>query len=94
MLAILPEARRRRGADSPVCPDFGAHRYAKTHFDVIHQAVSGQQVLQLRYQDETGRVTERDVLPRAVFLGRTLAVGSGANCAMITAIFASIVARR
>lgn len=55
------------GADSPVCPDFGAHRYAKTHFDVIHQAVSGQQVLQLRYQDETGRVTERDVLPLGLF---------------------------
>ncbi len=55
------------GADSPVCPRFRRHRYAKTHFDVIHQAVSGQQVLQLRYQDETGRVTERDVLPLGLF---------------------------
>ncbi|GHK53815.1 DNA-binding transcriptional regulator [Klebsiella pneumoniae] len=64
--------RRRVGAAEQTrlfAPDFGAHRYAKTHFDVIHQAVSGQQVLQLRYQDETGRVTERDVLPPGCFSG-------------------------
>lgn len=64
--------RRRVGAAEQTrlfAPDFGAHRYAKTHFDVIHQAVSGQQVLQLRYQDETGRVTERDVLPSGCFSG-------------------------
>lgn len=68
MLAILPEARRRQAEQTRLfAPDFGAHRYAKTHFDVIHQAVSGQQVLQLRYQDETGRVTERDVLPLGLF---------------------------
>lgn len=68
MLAILPEARRRQAEQTRLfAPDFGAHRYAKNHFDVIHQAVSGQQVLQLRYQDETGRVIERDVLPLGLF---------------------------
>lgn len=76
MLAILPEARRRQAEQTRLfAPDFGAHRYAKTHFDVIHQAVSGQQVLQLRYQDETGRVTERDVLPTGLFSGGALAAG-------------------
>ena len=68
MLAILPEARRRQAEQTRLfAPDLGAHRYAKTFFDVIHQAVSGQQVLALRYQDESGRVTERDVLPLGLF---------------------------
>ncbi len=40
---------------------------AKTHFDVIHQAVSNQQVLQLHYQDESGQVTWREVLPLGLF---------------------------
>ncbi|VEB05834.1 DeoR family transcriptional regulator [Klebsiella pneumoniae] len=39
----------------------------KTHFDVIHQAVSNQQVLQLHYQDESGQVTWREVLPLGLF---------------------------
>ena len=44
MLAILPEARRRQAEQTRLfAPDLGAHRYAKTHFDVIHQAVSNQQ---------------------------------------------------
>lgn len=96
MLAILPEARRRQAEQTRLfAPDFGAHRYAKTHFDVIHQAVSGQQVLQLRYQDETGRVTERDVLPLGLFFwGSAGCWWPGANCAMITAIFASTVVWR
>ena len=78
MLAILPEARRRQAEQTRLfAPDLGAHRYAKTFFDIIHQAVSGQQVLALRYQDESGRVTERDVLPLGlVFLGGALAAGS------------------
>lgn len=68
MLAILPEARRRQAEQTRLfAPDLGAHRYAKTFFDIIHQAVSGQQVLALRYQDESGRVTERDVLPLGLF---------------------------
>ncbi len=38
MLAILPEARRRRAEQTRLfAPDLGAHRYAKTHFDVIHR---------------------------------------------------------
>ena len=51
MLAILPEARRRQAEQTRLfAPDLGAHRYAKTHFDVIHRAVSNQQVLQLHYR--------------------------------------------
>ncbi len=76
MLAILPEARRRRAEQTRLfAPDLGAHRYAKTFFDVIHQAVSSQQVLALRYQDESGRVTERDVLPLGLFFWGALAAG-------------------
>ena len=68
MLAILPEARRRQAEQTRLfAPDLGAHRYAKTHFDVIHQAVSNQQVLQLHYQDESGQVTWREVLPLGLF---------------------------
>ncbi len=38
MLAILPEARRRQAEQTRLfAPDLGAHRYAKTHFDVIHR---------------------------------------------------------
>ncbi len=39
----------------------------KPNFDVIHQAVSNQQVLQLHYQDESGQVTRREVLPLGLF---------------------------
>lgn len=68
MLAILPEARRRRAEQTRLfAPDLGAHRYAKTHFDVIHRAVSNQQVLQLHYRDESGQVTWREVLPLGLF---------------------------
>lgn len=68
MLAILPEDRRRKAEQTRLfAPDLGAHRYAKTHFDVIHQAVSNQQVLQLHYQDESGQVTRREVLPLGLF---------------------------
>ncbi len=68
MLAILPEARRRQAEQTRLfAPDLGAHRYAKTHFDVIHQAVSNQQVLQLHYRDESGQVTWREVLPLGLF---------------------------
>ncbi len=36
MLVILPEARRRQAEQTRLfAPDLGAHRYAKTHFDVI-----------------------------------------------------------
>ncbi len=45
-------------------------------------------MLQLRYQDETGRVTERDVLPPGLFFwGERWLLVARANCAMITAIF-------
>lgn len=68
MLAILPEARRRQAEQTRLfAPDLGAHRYAKTHFDVIHRAVSNQQVLQLHYRDESGQVTWREVLPLGLF---------------------------
>lgn len=96
MLAILPEARRRQAEQTRLfAPDLGAHRYAKTHFDVIHQAVSNQQVLQLHYQDESGQVTWREVLPLGLFSGANAGCWwPGANCAMITAIFASTVVWR
>lgn len=91
MLAILPEARRRQAEQTRLfAPDLGAHRYAKTFFDVIHQAVSGQQVLALRYQDESGRVTERDVLPLGLFFwGSAGCWWPGASCVMIIVTFAS-----
>ncbi|OKN22402.1 DeoR family transcriptional regulator [Klebsiella variicola] len=96
MLAILPEARRRQAEQTRLfAPDLGAHRYAKTYFDVIHQAVSGQQVLQLRYQDESGRVTERDVLPLGLFFwGSAGCWWPGASCVMIIVTFASTVVWR
>ncbi|SCW84176.1 Predicted DNA-binding transcriptional regulator YafY, contains an HTH and WYL domains [Klebsiella quasipneumoniae] len=65
--ALIAAIRRQAEQTRLFAPDLGAHRYAKTFFDVIHQAVSGQQVLALRYQDESGRVTERDVLPLGLF---------------------------
>lgn len=90
--------RRRVGAAEQTrlfAPDLGAHRYAKTHFDVIHRAVSNQQVLQLHYQDESGQVTWREVLPWGCFSGANAGCWwPGANCAMITAIFASTVVWR
>ncbi len=96
MLAILPEARRRQAEQTRLfAPDLGAHRYAKTHFDVIHQAVSNQQVLQLHYQDESGQVTWRELLPLGLFFwGSAGCWWPGASCVMITAIFASTVVWR
>jgi predicted DNA-binding transcriptional regulator YafY len=76
MLAILPEAAGARRSRPACLPPISAPiAMPKPFFDIIHQAVSGQQVLALRYQDESGRVTERDVLPLGLFFWGALAAG-------------------
>jgi predicted DNA-binding transcriptional regulator YafY len=54
------------GADAPVCPDLGAHRYAKTFLTSFIRRSPASRCC-LRYQDESGQVTERDVLPLGLF---------------------------
>lgn len=76
VLAILPAESRRKAEQSRVfAPDFGAQGYSKDQFDIVHRAVSAQQALGLRYRDEAGNVSQRDVLPLGLFLGRALAAG-------------------
>jgi predicted DNA-binding transcriptional regulator YafY len=70
VLAILPEESRRKAEQSRLfAPDFGAQGYSKAQFDLVHRAVSGQQVLALHYRDEAGKVSQRDVLPLGLFSG-------------------------
>jgi predicted DNA-binding transcriptional regulator YafY len=76
VLAILPAESRRKAEQSRLfAPDFGAQGYAKDHFDIIHQAVSAQQVLALRYRMKRESVAARRAAAGAVFLGRALAAG-------------------
>lgn len=68
VLAILPAESRRKAEQSRVfAPDFGAQGYSKDQFDIVHRAVSVQQALGLRYRDEAGNVSQRDVLPLGLF---------------------------
>jgi predicted DNA-binding transcriptional regulator YafY len=54
VLAILP-------------PDFGNQPHSRSAFDLIHRAVSVQQVLALHYRDECGNLSWRDVQPLGLF---------------------------
>lgn len=68
VLAILPEESRRRAEQTRIfAPDFGTQPHSRTAFDLIHQAVSAQQVLALHYRDEAGHLSWRDVQPLGMF---------------------------
>lgn len=68
VLAILPEESRRRAEQTRLfAPDFGTQPHSRTAFDLIHQAVSAQQVLALHYRDEAGHLSWRDVQPLGMF---------------------------
>lgn len=68
VLAILPVESRRKAEQARVfAPDLGMQQYSKSSFDVIHQAVSAQQVLSLHYRDEAGQLSSRDVQPLGLF---------------------------
>ena len=68
VLAILPAESRRKAEQTRVyAPSFGAQQHSKSDFDVMHQAVSGQQVLALHYRDESGQVSRREVQPLGLF---------------------------
>lgn len=68
VLAILPADSRRKAEQSRIfAPNFGARQHSKSHFDLMHKAVSGQQVLTLAYRDESGRQSRRDVQPLGLF---------------------------
>ncbi|QRG78171.1 YafY family protein [Citrobacter sp. R56] len=68
VLAILPEESRRRAEQTRIfAPDFGTQPHSRSAFDLIHQAVSVQQVLALHYRDEAGHLSWRDVQPLGMF---------------------------
>lgn len=68
VLAILPEESRRRAEQTRIfAPDFGTQPHSRSAFDLIHQAVSAQQVLALHYRDEAGHLSWRDVQPLGMF---------------------------
>lgn len=68
VLAILPEESRRKAEQARIfAPDFGRQQHSRSAFDMIHRAVSTQQVLALHYRDEAGQLTWRDVLPLGIF---------------------------
>lgn len=68
VLAILPEESRRRAEQTRIfAPDFGTQLHSRSAFDLIHQAVSAQQVLALHYRDEAGHLSWRDVRPLGMF---------------------------
>ncbi|AIT50307.1 hypothetical protein SEEN554_11275 [Salmonella enterica subsp. enterica serovar Newport str. CVM 21554] len=54
-MAILPEESRRKAEQTRIyAPDLGTSPHSRSAFDLIHQAVSAQQVLALHYRDEAG----------------------------------------
>ncbi|HAU6294682.1 TPA: WYL domain-containing protein, partial [Klebsiella oxytoca] len=68
VLAILPAESRRKAEQSRLfAPDFGSQGYSKDQFDLVHRAVSAQQALALRYRDEAGNQSQREVLPLGLF---------------------------
>ena len=68
VLAILPPESRRRAEQTRIfAPDFGNQPHSRSAFDLIHRAVSAQQVLALHYRDESGNLSWRDVQPLGLF---------------------------
>ncbi|MBJ3591717.1 YafY family transcriptional regulator [Salmonella enterica subsp. enterica serovar Saintpaul] len=68
VLAILPQESRRKAEHSRIyAPDFGTQPHSRNTFDLIHRAVSAQQVLALHYRDEGGQLSWRDVQPMGLF---------------------------
>ena len=68
VLAILPQESRRKAEHSRIyAPDFGTQPHSRSTFDLIHRAVSAQQVLALHYRDEGGQLSWRDVQPMGLF---------------------------
>ena len=68
VLAILPPESRRRAEQTRIfAPDFGNQPHSRSGFDLIHRAVSAQQVLALHYRDESGNLSLRDVQPLGLF---------------------------
>lgn len=68
VLAILPPESRRRAEQTRIfAPDFGNQPHSRSAFDLIHRAVSAQQVLALHYRDESGNLSRRDVQPLGLF---------------------------
>ena len=70
VLAILPPESRRRAEQTRIfAPDFGNQPHSLSAFDLIHRAVSAQQVLALHYRDESGNLSWRDIQPLGLFFG-------------------------
>ncbi|WP_213131809.1 helix-turn-helix transcriptional regulator [Citrobacter sp. FP75] len=68
VLAILPQESRRRAEQTRIfAPDFGNQPHSRSAFDLIHRAVSAQQMLALHYRDESGNLSCRDVQPLGLF---------------------------
>ncbi len=68
VLAILPEASRRKAEQTRIyAPDIALQPHSRSGFDVIHQAISSQQVLALHYRDEAGQLSWREVQPLGLF---------------------------
>ncbi|MBV8041467.1 YafY family protein [Pluralibacter sp.] len=68
VLAILPADSRRKAEQARVfAPDMGIQQHSRRDFDLIHHAISAQQVLSIHYRDETGQLTWRDVQPLGLF---------------------------
>lgn len=72
VLAILPEESRRKAEQTRIyAPDLGTSPHSRSAFDLIHQAVSAQQVLALHYRDEAGHLSSRDIQPLDCFSGES-----------------------
>lgn len=68
VLAILPEESRRKAEQTRIyAPDIALQPHSRSGFDVIHQAISSQQVLALHYRDEAGQLSWREVQPLGLF---------------------------
>lgn len=68
VLAILPEESRRKAEQTRIyAPDIALQPHSRSGFDVIHQAISSQQVLALHYRDEAGQLSWRELQPLGLF---------------------------
>lgn len=64
LLAVLSPERRLIAERSRIlAPDFDRYPQVRHWFDVCHEAINSLQVLHIRYQDEQGRATQRNIYP-------------------------------
>jgi hypothetical protein len=89
VLAILPEESRRKAEQTRMfAPDF-LQSHSRSDFDMIHQAISAQQVLALHYRMKPDRCPSATFCRWGCSSGESAGCWPGVSCAMIIAVSGS-----